>query len=105
VTIVRSPFVPWGYSAWVPRRRTIVVARHVVLTERLLAHELVHVHQAERTLWPLAYVAQWASTGFSYATMPYEREARVAERDSFYVAWARDLLGRADGSTPVEPRG
>jgi hypothetical protein len=98
VTIVRSVFVPRGFSAWVPRKRTIVVAPRTVLSERLLAHELAHVRQAERTVWPLAYVVQWAVSGFSYPTMPFEREAREAERDPFFLAWARDLLERDAGA-------
>jgi hypothetical protein len=44
-----------------------------------------------------AYVAQWVASGFSYARMPFEVEARAAEVDPFYRAWARDLIGVRHG--------
>ena len=92
VTITRSPLVPNGVRAWVPLRRTIVVAPGTDLTEHLLAHELKHVEQAELHPWPAAYVWQWVRTGFNYTRMPFEVAARHAEGEPFYRAWARDLL-------------
>jgi hypothetical protein len=92
VSIKRSALVPAGYAAWVPRKRRILIARGATLTERLLAHELKHVTQAERHPWPWAYLTQWARTGFSYTNMPFEIDARAAERDPQYLAWARDLM-------------
>jgi hypothetical protein len=91
VRITRG-LVPPGAAAWVPARRTIIIAPGAVVTERLLAHELAHVKQAETRPWPLAYALQWAVTGMSYTRMPFEVEARAAEGHAFYRAWARDLL-------------
>jgi hypothetical protein len=91
VIIKRGPTPMLG--AWVPLKRTIVFTPGVTITERLLAHELCHVTQAERHPWPLAYVTQWLLTGMSYTRMPFEVEARAAEVQPFYRAWARDLLG------------
>jgi hypothetical protein len=90
VTIKRSslPFFPRWVAACVPRKRTVLVRHGVTLTARLLAH----VTQAERHPWPLAYAMQWIATGFRYASMPFEAEARRAESDPAHLAWARDLL-------------
>lgn len=94
VTVRHSslPFFPRWVAATVPAKRTILVREGFTLDRRLLAHELRHVTQAEHAAWPLAYVIQWARSGFSYTRMPYEREARAAERDERYLAWADDLL-------------
>ena len=91
VTITRA-WVPPGFAAWVPKPRTIIVGHNVVLTQRLLAHELAHVLQAEEYRWPSAYVWQWITTGFSYTRMPFEVEARAAEKNIWYLAWACDLM-------------
>ena len=93
VRIKRVPFlIPTWAAAMVPTKRTILVRTGVTLNQRLLAHELAHVIQAEQYPWPLAYFVQWATTGFDYHSMPFEAEARRAETDPFYLSWARDLL-------------
>ena len=92
VSITRSRLVPRGFAAWVPMRRCVLIGQRVVVTERLLAHELCHVHQAEESVWPLAYVTQWLANGMKYTTMPYERQARAAETIPFYLEWATDLI-------------
>ena len=92
VKLRRSPLVPAGFTAWVPVKRTVLIRRDVEVTERLIAHELAHVRQAEAAVWPLAYVVQWLTTGMNYSTMPFEVEARRAETEPFYRAWSRDLL-------------
>jgi hypothetical protein len=69
-----------------------VVRPGVPLSRRLLAHELCHVLQAERHAWPFAYVWQWMQYGFSYYRMPFEVEAREAERDDAFLAWADSVL-------------
>lgn len=90
---VRVGWVPPRATAWVPCPRTIVVQRLEDLHERLVAHELKHVLQAEEHRpWPLAYVWQWIRCGFSYVRMPFEVEARAAEHSPFERAWARDVL-------------
>jgi len=97
VTIKRRPmrFHPKRFVSWVPRQRTVVVRHGETLTRALLAHELRHVIQAEKHSWPLAYLAQWVLTGFSYRDMPFEREARAAQTDPAYLAWADDLMQEA----------
>jgi len=96
VRITRKRFlIPFWAVSQVPRKRTIWVRRDVRLGANLLAHELAHVQQAERHPWPLAYFMQWAATGFSYTRMPFEVEARRAERDPWYRAWADDILDSA----------
>ena len=82
----------WTYGM-VPVKRTILLRRDLTISVTGLAHELAHVLQAERHPWPLAYVTQWALTGFDYHAMPFEVEARRASREPFYRAWASDLLG------------
>ena len=89
---IRRAWVPPGFAAWVPKPRTIIVGHNVVLTQRLLAHEHAHVLQAEEYRWPSAYVWQWITTGFSYTRMPFEVEARSAEKNIWYLAWACDLM-------------
>jgi hypothetical protein len=94
-TIKRVRFlIPFWAASQVPAKRTIWVKRGIALTPTLLAHELAHVQQAERHLWPLAYFMQWATSGFRYFNMPFEVEARRAEVDPWYRAWARDILSR-----------
>ena len=92
VKLRRSPLVPAGFTAWVPVKRTVLIRRDVEVTERLIAHECVHLIQAERHAWPAAYVWQWIRTGFSYTNMPFEVEARAGEVDPFYRAWAKALI-------------
>ena len=92
VNMRRSILVPPGFAAWVPVRRTILIARGAEVSERLVAHECVHLLQAERHVWPAAYVWQWLTTGLSYTRMRYEVEARAAESEPFYRAWAAALL-------------
>ena len=92
VKLRRSRLVPPGFAAWVPLKRTILIARGAEVSEELIAHECAHVRQAETAIWPLAYVVQWLTTGMNYSTMPFEVEARRAESEPFYRAWARDLL-------------
>jgi hypothetical protein len=92
VKLRRSALVPTGFAAWVPLKRTVLVSPGAIATQRLIAHELAHVHQAERNAWPAAYIWQWIRTGFSYHRMPFEVEARAAEREPFYLAWATDVL-------------
>jgi hypothetical protein len=92
VTIRRSHLVPAGHQAWVPRRGLILVMPRAQLTPQLLAHELAHITQAERHPWPTAYLTQWLLTGMSYRNMRFEREARAAEHEPFYLSWAADLL-------------
>jgi len=58
-----------GYAFW----RTIVV-RDENASSDLLTHELCHVWQAQRR--PLAQL--WAWVRYSYASNPFERDARVA---------------------------
>ena len=92
VTIKRSSVVPDGFAAWVPVKRTILIAPHTLATPRLIAHELAHVLQAESAVWPLAYVLQWIANGFKYESMPYEVQARKAEVSPVMLEWARDVL-------------
>jgi hypothetical protein len=68
-----------GPAAAVALGRTIVVHPGVVLTERLLRHELAHVRQwRERPLtFPLRYT--WQHIRHGYRANPYEVEAREAE--------------------------
>jgi hypothetical protein len=82
---------PWAH-AMVPLKRVILVKRGVKLTRCLLAHELVHVTQAETRPWPLAYFIQWLTTGFSYTNMPLEVEARQNAGHPWYLAWADELI-------------
>lgn len=79
-------------AAQVPFKRTIWVRPGTPLTTRLIAHELRHVIQAETRPWPLAYFWQWLTTGRNYHTMPFEREARAAETDPFYLDWAKEVI-------------
>ena len=58
-----------GYAFW----RTIVV-RDENASSDLLTHELCHVWQAQRR--PLAQLGAWVR--YSYASNPFERDARVA---------------------------
>lgn len=93
VTIKRVPFlIPFWAAAMVPARRVIWVRHNVTLDVTLLAHELVHVLQAERHPWPAAYVSQWFLTGMDYHAMPFEVEARRGAKEPFYRAWAAQLL-------------
>lgn len=94
VKIVRVlTMVPAGVASMVPAKGVIWVRQGHPLSVRMLAHELCHILQAERTQnWALAYVAQWLQSGMDYDRMPYEIEARKAEKEPFFRAWAQDLI-------------
>jgi hypothetical protein len=96
VSIGRSslPLFPKEVAATVIRRRQILIRHDVPVTISLLAHELCHVIQAETRPWPLAYILQWIMGGFRYHSMPFEIEARKAESNPWFRAWARDLLAK-----------
>jgi hypothetical protein len=68
-----------GPAAAVALGRTIVVHPGVVLTQRLLRHELAHVRQwqARPFTFPLRYT--WQHMRHGYRANPYEVEAREAE--------------------------
>ncbi len=68
-----------GSAAAVTLGRTILVAPHVKLTDRLIRHELAHVRQWERqpTAFPFRYVVSHIRYG--YGDNPFEAEARAAE--------------------------
>lgn len=85
---------------WLGRlgRVGMTVGRHVFfrdrgsrVPERLYRHELVHVRQYARLrllgqwwvavpAFLAAYAWQWAAAGFRWRRIPYEVEARAAER-------------------------
>jgi hypothetical protein len=68
-----------GPAAAVTLGRTIVVHPGVLLTRRLLVHELAHVRQwDEDLLFPLRYAIE--SLRHGYTENRYERQAREAER-------------------------
>ena len=95
VPVVLRYAVPIGSSwvvAQVPFKRTIWIRPGIQATRRLLAHELRHVIQAESRSWPLAYFWQWLVTGRDYYSMPFEIEARAAEKDPFYLEWADEVI-------------
>ena len=73
-------------------RPTLIVVLEGHASERLVAHELCHVLQWYRVgpAFPLVYAAQSVLRG--YRGMPLEVEARAAEGDPWFLAWARDLL-------------
>ncbi len=93
---VRIFRVPWLIPGWARAQvwgRVILVKRGVQLTEDLLAHELAHVLQwrtlgAGRFMW--RYAGHQIRHG--YDQNPLEITARMAARDSFFLAWARDIL-------------
>jgi hypothetical protein len=66
-------------AAAVTMRNTIVVDRDVVISARLVRHELEHVRQwrAEGWMFPLRYAVQFVRHG--YSANPYEIAARAAE--------------------------
>lgn len=104
ITPVRILYFPplggnW-VAAQVPFKRTIWVRPGTPLTKPLIAHELCHVMQAEKHPWPWAYFWQWLTTGRSYWDMPFEVEARAAEKDPFYLEWAEEVI-RGFRETPV----
>lgn len=89
VTIVRGAWIPRlggclagmsGPAGAVTIGRTIIVHPDVVLTPRLLNHELAHVRQwTER---PLSFLFRylWHHIRHGYRDNPYEVQARAAER-------------------------
>lgn len=96
-----SRLVPPQAAAWVPWPRTIRFKPGTPLYVGLMAHELMHVLQAEKygKAWPAVYLAQWLKTGImigsfarAYHEMPFEKEARRAEQDLDMRVWARDII-------------
>ena len=99
---LRVGFVPSGFSAWVPKRGTIIVSEaRLASNERLIAHELAHVLQVEEyglLRYYLNYLIGWVGSGFRYESIPMEAEARKAETEPMMRQWARELIeGYPDG--------
>ena len=95
VTVARAHvLIPFWARAQVLRPREILVRHGVELDARLLAHELAHVIQRERLgrWFDLVYVWQWATVGFRYSRIPLEVEARAAEVNRWYLAWASGVM-------------
>ncbi|MFZ2087912.1 MAG: hypothetical protein WAU47_05000 [Desulfobaccales bacterium] len=93
---VKIRAVPWLIPTWA-RAQTwwnlILVRRGVGLSKRLLAHELAHVLQW-RSLGVWGFVGQYARhlLRHGYEKNPLEIAARAAEKDEFYLAWAKEIL-------------
>jgi hypothetical protein len=82
VTVKRG-WVPPGFLAWVPRKRTLVISHGVILPDKYLARLLRHVDQAESTrVWWLEYALK---------RRRYRADARKAETEPYYRAWAADI--------------
>lgn len=97
VRVVKKGLVPPPAAAWVPLPRLIVFAApKFTQNVELMAHELMHVLQAEEYgwRWPLVYVAQWVRSGFSYTNMPFEVEARDAQKNFDMLEWAREVIAQ-----------
>jgi len=50
IKLPRSPLVPTGIAVWVPLKLTVLIAPEARGSERFVAHEHCHVHQAEGTI-------------------------------------------------------
>lgn len=93
---VRIFYVPWLLPTWATAQvwwNVILVKRGVGLTEALLAHELAHVLQW-RSLGVLGFLYHYARFRLrhGYEAHPLEMTARVAENDSYFLNWAREIL-------------
>lgn len=98
---VRLIVVPWLIPTWAQAqvwRHCILLRRGVTLTERLLAHELVHVSQW-LSLGIFPFICQYVKglLRYGYTRHPLELEARAAEQDEAYREWARHVLGQKAG--------
>ena len=98
---VRIVRVPWLIPGWARAQawgRVILVKRGVQLTRDLLAHELAHVLQW-RALGAGGFMWRYACHQIrrGYRENPLEISARVAEKEEFFLGWAREIL-RARGS-------
>lgn len=98
---VTIEYVDKLWPDWVGARvsnRTIYVRKGITLTPKFLAHELRHIVQRNELGWRFlfAYLAHYALAGFNYAGSRMEQEARAAESDPAYLAWAHELLRDVD---------
>lgn len=91
--ILSSKLVPSQAHGWTPLPRLIIM-RPGYHNVNNLAHELMHVLQAEKYghFWPLVYAAQWARYKFDYWSMPFEIEAYAAHKNPEIMAWAHAVL-------------
>jgi len=93
---VRIRIVPFLIPTWAAAQvilpNVILIKRGTSITRALIAHELTHVKQwnAYGIMFPLLYMWQLARHG--YAGNRFEIEARAAERNSAYLAWADDII-------------
>jgi len=90
-----SPATVAGHDigARVTGPRDIIVLPQWSTNAPLIAHELCHAVQW-RTFgagFPITYAKQ--ALAFGYWDAPFEVEARAAESDPWYLAWALDLIG------------
>jgi hypothetical protein len=93
---VKIFYVPWLLPAWARAQawgKVILVKRGVGLTETLLAHELAHVVQW-RSLGVFRFMYRYACAFLrqGYGKHPLEMTARLAERDHYFLNWAREIL-------------
>jgi hypothetical protein len=93
VRIVRVPFLIPNWAAGQAWPGTVLVKRGAAISRRFLAHELRHVDQWRERLYvgfAIQYLYQLAR--FGYWKHPLEVDARNAEADPYYLAWADRVL-------------
>jgi hypothetical protein len=100
IRLVRLPFLlPRWAAAQVLVPGRVFVRRGVMLSRRLLAHELVHVDQMQRMgllrYW-WAYLILLLRCG--YREHPLELDAIVRSAEPPFLEWADDLLSAAERS-------
>lgn len=92
--IKKKTLIPNWAAAQVLMPRKIFVKPEHARNARLIAHELRHVIQWEEhgILFGIKYLLSMIPDGYSESK--YEQEARAAEKDSFYLDWARELISK-----------
>src|SRR5512147_1555201 len=97
-TPVRLITVPWLIPGWARAQvwgRFILIRRGVVVTEKLLAHELAHVLQWRLMgIFPFIFYYLKHFLRHGYQKHPLEFQAQTAEHQDFYRSWARQILRR-----------
>jgi hypothetical protein len=101
-TPIRLIIVPWLIPRWARAQvwgRVILIRRGAAVTEQLLAHELAHVLQWRLMgILPFMFYYLKYFVRHGYQNHPLERQARAAEEQDFYRAWARRMLSSSSGS-------
>lgn len=91
--IIKNRFIPFPPYSAVTFGNRIFVKKGVILTKRLIAHELVHVDQYQELGW-FTFLSRWVREYLSkgYRNISLELEAYENQSEAEYLERAKKVL-------------